>query len=363
MSLPNTFARCFSIIGLAATVALSACSGAPTETDSETDGVGQVESALTKSDLTFEVALRGTGSVSIHANVYTNAHAGVGAPTVVAVHGFTETANVWEPLANAIFETAPRGNRVKRIVAIDLPGHGQSGFPQNLPAGTNFGSLLIEDYISVVAQSIDELAERGMRPRAIYGHSMGGLIIQGLQETLLAQGSSLAQLGVVRAALLAPVPAEGQQWTQPPPSDVTPFIVFDPVLGLYLNIPPQIFQFQSFGTPAGMLVPNAPSVAEIVENGYVGIEPLNVAIQLATNNIPRPSVRRGAFKVQNGTVVAVMGFTQDILVPAFDLPPLYDHLTASTHRALSFTIDTPDAVHSMYVSNPEGMIAVLNEML
>lgn len=365
--------RLAACMGIA--LAASACSGAPADVDSETTPsaeVGEVVQSLTESDLYFDVPIRGTGSVSIHANVYENPHAGYFARTVIAVHGFTETANVWAPLADAIFEEAPRGKRVKRIISIDLPGHGESGFPENTPDGSNFGALVIEDYIGVVIASIDTLAAQGLGPQAIYGHSMGGLIVQGVQQTLLDQGSSLADHGVHRAVLIAPVPAHDQQWNQSPTGDVSPFIVFDPVNGTYLDLPAAVFQASSFGTLGGTLAPNAPSIAEIDANGYVGIEPLTVALQLTETPfdtpagpvvIPRPSVEEGAFGIANGTLLAVLGFTQDILVPASDLPPLYDHLTGHSHGLLSITIDKPDAVHSMYVSNPEGLIEALHEML
>jgi 2-succinyl-6-hydroxy-2,4-cyclohexadiene-1-carboxylate synthase len=45
--------------------------------------------------------------------------AGAEAPTVVLVHGFTQTLAVWEPVVSAL-----RG--VARVVRVDLPGHGGS---------------------------------------------------------------------------------------------------------------------------------------------------------------------------------------------------------------------------------------------
>jgi 2-succinyl-6-hydroxy-2,4-cyclohexadiene-1-carboxylate synthase len=47
------------------------------------------------------------------------AAAGSDPPTVVLVHGFTQTMAVWDPVASALGEVA-------RVVRVDLPGHGGS---------------------------------------------------------------------------------------------------------------------------------------------------------------------------------------------------------------------------------------------
>jgi pimeloyl-ACP methyl ester carboxylesterase len=145
--------------------------------------------AAPHSDLSFNVSLRGTGSASIHADVYTTPkNLGV---TILAVHGYTERGSMWAPLTDAIFADNILGLAVKRVVAIDMPAHGGSGIP-SLPSPTTFGDLLIEDNVSVVIQSIDALRGLGYGPQVIMGHSMGGLEVQASQEALLAQSSSLS---------------------------------------------------------------------------------------------------------------------------------------------------------------------------
>jgi len=148
----------------------------------------------------FDVALGG-GATEVCADVYQNSAAPWGA-TILAVHGFTETARVFEPLANAMFEDDVLRFTVKRVIALDLPGSGNSAPAVGLPNAL-FGDLTLHDNVSVVIQAIDTLCSQGLGPRVIMGHSMGGHAVQGVQEALLSQGSSLADYGVRRAILIA----------------------------------------------------------------------------------------------------------------------------------------------------------------
>jgi pimeloyl-ACP methyl ester carboxylesterase len=175
---------------------------------------GEVESSaasLRESSLEFEVSVRGTGRATIHATVYTNESAWLG-ETILAVHGLAETGKTFGPLAEALFEDRALRRRIKRVIAIDLVGRGESSFPEGLPAGVTFGDLAIEDNVSTVLQSIDALRKLRLSPQTIMGHSMGGLAVQAAQQALLDQGSSLAAKGVRSAILLAPVPPHGRPW-------------------------------------------------------------------------------------------------------------------------------------------------------
>jgi pimeloyl-ACP methyl ester carboxylesterase len=312
--------------------------------------------------LSFNVALRGTGSVSIHADVYNNTqHAG--AVTILAVHGFTERGSMWSPLASAIFADNGLGRSVKRIVAIDMPAHGGSGVP-SLPSPLLFQDLTIEDNASVVIQSIDALRGLGKAPQIVIGHSMGGLEVQTAQELLLSQNSSLARHGVPGAILLDAVPANGTQWTQLVSPDVTPFIVTDPTLGTFLSVPAALGPFTGgFTTLTGTMVPNAPSAATFVANNWSGPEPITTALELVGTSAPlwRPFVRQNAFQPQNGTVLSVVAGSQDVLTPQVDQPILYTYLTGlgATGRTLYRPVNTDDAVHSMYISNPTGLLDAL----
>lgn len=307
----------------------------------------------------FPVALAG-GSTQVCADVYQNSAAPFGS-TILAIHGFTETARVFEPLAEALFADNVLKFAVKRVIALDLPGHGDSEAPIGLPNAL-FGNLTLHDNVSVVIQAIDALRAQGIGPRVIMGHSMGGHAVQGVQEALLATGSSLAAHGVYRAILLAPVPVLDVMWTQPPESDLTAYVVGDPALGAYLDLPPALARFGGgFTTMAGTLVSNTPTEEEMVK--YVGWEPLITTLQLVgqAQGLPRLSCRKGAFAPIRGTLLSVVAFSQDVLTPAIDLDDLYVHLIG--RRGLLFrSVQGPEAVHNMFITDPEGLIQALKTM-
>jgi pimeloyl-ACP methyl ester carboxylesterase len=315
-------------------------------------------------DISFNAVLRGTGSVSIHADVYNNTEC-PGVVTILAVHGLAERGSMWSPLASAIFADDALGHVVKRIVAIDMPAHGLSGVP-SLPSPLLFQDLLIEDNASVLIQSIDALRGMGKGPQIVIGHSMGGLETQTAQEQLLAQGSSYLKHGVVGAILLDAVPANGTQWTQPPPNSGTAqFIFTDPVLGTILGLPPQAGPFTgAFNRISdGALVPGTPSVDTFVANNWVGPEPITTLLELIGTSAPlwRPFVRQNAFQLRNGTVLSVIAGAQDFLTPQVDQPILYTYLTglSATGVTLYRPVNTDDSVHSMYISNPTGLLDAL----
>jgi hypothetical protein len=199
---------------------------------------------------------------------------------------------------------------------------------------------------------------------------MGGLEVQAAQQALLDQNSSLARHGIRRVLLLAPVPPHGRPWTVPQTGDLSSLVTVDPVLGTYIAFPPEVFIAQSFGTPAGTLVTGAPTPDEVVQAGYIGPEPLGLLLQLveAPVTLPdgsmvtpaRPSVSQGAFAFRRGSLLKLASFSQDVLVPAANLAALYPYLTLDPFNLGYVAVDTPDAAHCMFISNPQGVLAALH---
>ncbi|HVW28038.1 MAG TPA: alpha/beta fold hydrolase [Polyangiaceae bacterium] len=313
-----------------------------------------------QSDVYFNVTLRSAGQARIHAAVYASSSARAGV-TILAVPGFTETAAIYQPLATAIFADHILGKVVQRIVAIEMPGHGLSSAPSGLPNGALFGDLAIEDNVSVVLQAIDELRSLHLGASVIMGHSMGGLEVLASQETLLSHGSTLAAHGIFGAVLLAPVPPANSQYTRGPLPDLSSFITSDPSLGTYLFLPPPVAQIDgAYTTTAGTLVPNAPTPDQIAP--YNDKEPITTVLQLVASTPPRPTVRAQAFALTKGTVLSILSFSEDVLVPAADMAPLFSLMTGKV-TPLYRPIVAPDAVHSMFVSNPNGLLDALIDVL
>ena len=87
--------------------------------------------------------------------------AGLG-PPVLLIHGVGLNADAWEPQILAL-------SARRRVIAVDMPGHGQS---DPMPEGAG-----LDGYVTAIADLIDEL---GLSPVPVVGHSMGALIALGL---------------------------------------------------------------------------------------------------------------------------------------------------------------------------------------
>ena len=341
------------------------CAGGD-EPDAELD---QTEQALTTSDVELPVALRGTGSATVHATVFHNPRRGVVPLNVLAIHGLAETAATFGPLAEAVYHDQGLGKRVRTVVALDLVGHGKSGYPTSLPTGVTFGQLTIDDNVSVILQTLEALRRRQLAPHIIVAHSMGGLAVQALQQKLLDRGSSLAALGVRQVVLLAPVPAPGSPWVRPPTPDLSAFVVQDPALGPYVSLPPALFVAQAFSTTAGTVATDAPSADDVATYGYSAVEPLYTLFQLTDTPVPqadgsttvlaRPRVDAGVFARRHGTELWLASFSEDTLVPASNLPALYHYLTGDDRDTRYLPVVGPNAVHSSYISNPAAILSAL----
>jgi len=83
-------------------------------------------------------------------------------PPVLLIHGVGLNADAWEPQILAL-------STRRRVIAADMPGHGQSDLP---PEGAGLNA-----YVTAMADLIDAL---GLSPVPVVGHSMGALIALGL---------------------------------------------------------------------------------------------------------------------------------------------------------------------------------------
>jgi pimeloyl-ACP methyl ester carboxylesterase len=318
-------------------------------------------SASAESTFCFQAKMLG-GTSEVCSDVYENPNArGLGV-TVLGVHGFTEAAKSWGPFVEALFQDKVYKRTVKRFIAIDLPGRGNSAMPVGQPGGV-YGDLYDEDFIDVVIQNIVALKKAGIGPQILMGHSMGGLAVQGVQEELLSRGSSLAKLGVFEAVLLGALPADGAVWHQIPFPDFVLWLFMqgepDGPYGQYVFFPPPAAQTgPGFTTLSGELAENTPPVEEIA----VGTEPINCTMQVNANpDYPtRPYARQGAFSFNKGTLLMVVAFSQDAFVIPDDEKALYTYLTGISGYPFYRFIDTPQAVHNMYITEPEKVVDVLH---
>lgn len=103
----------------------------------------------------FETALTATAPDGTELVYYDSGGDG---PPVVLVHGITEQAAGWAPIAEALRAT-------HRVVALDLRGHGASGTAESYDLGAMAG-----DVIAVITAA-------GLDAPHIVGHSLGGVVV------------------------------------------------------------------------------------------------------------------------------------------------------------------------------------------
>lgn len=94
---------------------------------------------------------------------------GSGSPEIVLVHGLSNTAWSWAPIARRLAGT-------RRTVAMDLRGHGLS----DAPTGTYDPETLAADVIAV-AEGSGALADEGV---VLAGHGFGGIVAAWAAEAL-----------------------------------------------------------------------------------------------------------------------------------------------------------------------------------
>lgn len=89
---------------------------------------------------------------------------GAGSPAVVLVHGLANTAWAWAPVARRLVEAG------RRVVAMDLRGHGLSDAPTDDGA---YGADVLADDVAAVAEGSGAL---GGGPLVVAGHGFGAIV-------------------------------------------------------------------------------------------------------------------------------------------------------------------------------------------
>lgn len=143
-----------------------------------------------------------------------------GRPTVVLIHGSWQGAWCFDPLRQYL-ELAGH-----TVIAPSLPGHGPTArFPPSYfvnPRPASFAAdpspsrnIAAADYVKVVASVVKAAAATSGRPVVLVGHSLGGIVLNGVGELLGRE--HIASLVYLSAFL---------------PKNQTP-------LGFYINLPSQ----------------------------------------------------------------------------------------------------------------------------
>lgn len=268
-----------------------------------------------------------------------------------AIHGGVFAAASWRPYAEALGDD-------RCVLAPDMPVRGNSGIPQ----GALFGELDLFDYVTAQIEVLDRLDDLHVEPSAILGHSMGGTLLQMMQQRLVSEGSSLEDRFDIDEAILvaSDLPAE-VPWALGDSGDLSDlidaFAVNEPGFGLLFEIPVALWPAFYFTDPDGVLVPNALTPAEIEAGGFNALgEPLQAIQQLNGTGafVSRPSAAAGLF--DDDTRLRVIAYEQDIYVQLSESEVLYQHLTGDPTSSCFVPVLGPDTVHTLQFSNPQGLI-------
>jgi pimeloyl-ACP methyl ester carboxylesterase len=311
-------------------------------------------------DINFQVQLRNNVSVQMGATVVVNPRNPNHGLQALFLNGTGQTANTFKPLAQAIFSDN-FGLLVSKAVLLNYPGHGNSGYP----SGIQFGSLSINDYVTSLLASLEELPHLGLRPTILLGHSLGAEIIMLAQQRLIGQGATLrSRYGVFGAIFLVPDIPGPLPWAFVDSGAAGPlvsqFVRQDPLLGSVLDIPPPVWVSLFYSDRAGQIIPNATTPEEAVAKGFISLDSGAVGAELIGATGSRPFINQGIFSLNRGTVASVITFEQDgLYVFPTEHQGLYSYITQDQSGKLFFTVNGPDTIHNLHVVNPNAILAAI----
>lgn len=268
-----------------------------------------------------------------------------------AVHGGVFAAASWRPYADALGDGAC-------VLSTDMPVRGNSGTPE----GALFGDLDLFDYVTALEQVLDRLGDRGIRPRTILGHSMGGTLVQMLQQRLVDDGTSLRKRYGIRDAILvaSDLPAE-VPWALGDSGDLSgliqAFAVDEPAYGQLFEIPVTLWPAFYFTDRDNNVVPGALTPEQIEAGGFNALgEPLRAIHQLNGTGpfTSRPSADADLFS--HGTRLRAIAYEEDIYVQLAESETLYQHLTGDASSKCFVPVVGPDTVHVLQFSVPERLV-------
>ncbi len=293
--------------------------------------------------------------------------------TIVALHGLANTASTWKPMATELFTENPIGRKVRYILAINLAGRGCSSLPEG-EAGLLFGQMGLEDHVHTITNTLERIRQVGFRPRTIMAHSQAGLLVSMLQQELIDDGSSLRdRFGIRKVFLMAGIGPEQVPWAFADSGygaeAVGEYVVDDGgELGKHVAIPDMNWLGLFFAVNPGAdpskirLAPNAP-IYDVSTENYNSPEPFWASIQLVgleleEYRISRPLVDSGIFD-KTGTELAYVAMSLDGFQTEDEQKSVYEYLTNDFNMERFAVVESEDAVHSMYISNPRELLESL----
>lgn len=273
--------------------------------------------------------------------------------TMIAMHGAGHTAQMFGPLAEAMFT---RGDEpLCRLAALELPGQGKGP----LPSGALYGELGLDGMAAAMIAQLDGLEARNFRGRTLIAHSRGTLLTQYVQQELLSRGSSLrAAYGIDRVVLLNGFGGSNTPWFSRDVLNVWETVIesrktFVPDRGWVVALDVGTWLALWFTNLEGGFHPQAPTPAEVAAEGYMSDEPVQLGLDSA---VPGPVIEPGIFAPDHGTRLFMVSGTNDFVSIPPETAVVYQHLTGDATLSGMAVIDDPFAVHSQLMADPRGFL-------
>lgn len=363
------------------------------------NGNGDIVTTSELSDLNIEsdcdislkdIELHDGVTADIHLKVFVNEMNPSSGEIIFAVPGGMHTANTYKPFAEALFNDES-GRKVSMVIAIDMPGHGKSTvFPAN-----EFGNLTYDDNVRATYVSLERLNNHlHIEPRTVIGHSMGGIVVQMMQQVLKNEGTNLKKaFNIKTVVLLAPAPPREIDFSIRDSFDTVSLannFMIDGLpsyeeellakFGSHFAIPDDLWsEFFFIKYDDGFISPKAPSPEEVSEFGYnapemasllqivgyaiIGSPDLNYPYwepeDFLLDNDLRPSIDRGIFGPSAKTRLYIVGYAQDTWIRPDECKKLYEYLTGDGHKKGFIVVEGDemhDSVHDLHVSDPEYLL-------
>ncbi|EMO13915.1 putative lysophospholipase [Leptospira santarosai str. CBC1416] len=346
-------------------------------------GVSSISAAFEREILTYNLVGRGYNSLEttyykinvVHYRKPSGGPIVINPKAVLFVHGFGDNSAFFEPLAKELINQG----KATHVYIMDLPGHGASTMTRGTAsAPTNVSQLSVGNYGDALRALLGQMVGTEKRTiTTIVGHSIGGLVIQLIQNRFRGDGSSiLDQYGIENTILIAsdipsalpwfggdapmsdPNSAKGFVWnfkaekvveTQPFPPHV--------VTGLFVETPDDFYINTKFAVN-GVPVTGAPTPAqlEVLSN----LEPYTAAANIVgldpsgqtTNAVSRLSV---SSNIWNGFNLKVVWLEKGVFFNQSETQGLAQYLKTGLN---AITISDPEAVHGSPFSKPSLFLSL-----
>lgn len=293
-----------------------------------------------------------------------------GGTGVFFVQAAGHTAHFFDPLASALVMSA---NNIRDAYAINLPGHGASGWPSD----RIYGEISINDYVLATYQVLNRLkVVENRNVQTICGHGYGALVVEYL-ESQLSKGIPMLppwsphaptslenEFGVANVILMGSSMPKELPWADvdapfgagKSKDFIVQFVVDDPALGKIIDVDDAAFLSALFavnnvpvsGAPSGANLAKIKSIEPFRTTGeYLGV---GFAGGSFTATARVPSVNPNLWSGKNLTVVA---FQFD----PFGLPGEEQALASYLKPGLNMVeIIDSEATHDMPYSKPGALL-------